>query len=97
LVNVSGRELNNTNEKEGQCRFFREFSIPDPVTFGLIFSLLSALLCLVIDVEISFDLGARLVVKSATLELTSCPILVRRPSVTLPHPVESSRGWVRDG
>ena len=39
--------------------FLREFSIPEPVTGGLIFSLLIALLFLISDVEISFDLAAR--------------------------------------
>jgi ESS family glutamate:Na+ symporter len=37
----------------------REFSIPEPVTGGLIFSLLITLLYLVSGVEISFDLAAR--------------------------------------
>ena len=37
----------------------REFSIPEPVTGGLIFSVLIALLYLVSDIEIHFDLAAR--------------------------------------
>ncbi|MEA3244227.1 MAG: sodium/glutamate symporter, partial [Pseudomonadota bacterium] len=39
--------------------FLREFSIPEPVTGGLIVSLLIALLYLVSSVEINFDLAAR--------------------------------------
>jgi len=39
--------------------FLREFSIPEPVTGGLIASLLVALLYLISDIEISFDLAAR--------------------------------------
>jgi len=39
--------------------FLREFSIPEPVTGGLIFSLLIALLYLISSVEISFDMAAR--------------------------------------
>jgi ESS family glutamate:Na+ symporter len=39
--------------------FLREFSIPEPVTGGLIASLLIALLYLVSSIEISFDLAAR--------------------------------------
>jgi len=39
--------------------FLREFSIPEPVTGGLIASLLVALLFLISDIEISFDLAAR--------------------------------------
>ena len=39
--------------------FLREFSIPEPVTGGLIFSVLIALLYLVSDIEIHFDLQAR--------------------------------------
>jgi ESS family glutamate:Na+ symporter len=39
--------------------FLREFSIPEPVTGGLIFSVLIALLYLVSGIEIHFDLGAR--------------------------------------
>jgi len=39
--------------------FLREFSIPEPVTGGLIVTLLSALLYLASDIEISFNLGAR--------------------------------------
>ena len=39
--------------------FLREFSIPEPVTGGLITSLLVALLYLFSGIEISFDLAAR--------------------------------------
>jgi ESS family glutamate:Na+ symporter len=39
--------------------FLREFSIPEPVTGGLIASLLVALLFLISGIEISFDLAAR--------------------------------------
>jgi len=39
--------------------FLREFSIPEPVTGGLIASLLAALLFLLSGIEISFDLAAR--------------------------------------
>jgi ESS family glutamate:Na+ symporter len=37
----------------------REFSIPEPVTGGLLFSVLIALVYLVSDIEIEFDLAAR--------------------------------------
>ena len=39
--------------------FLREFSIPEPVTGGLIASVLIALLYLASDIEVHFDLGAR--------------------------------------
>ena len=39
--------------------FLREFSIPEPVTGGLIASLLVALLFFLSDIEINFDLAAR--------------------------------------
>ena len=39
--------------------FLREFSIPEPVTGGLIFSVLIALLYVASGVEIEFDLAAR--------------------------------------
>lgn len=39
--------------------FLKEFSIPEPVTGGLIASLLIALLYVISDIEISFDLAAR--------------------------------------
>src|SRR5210317_239674 len=39
--------------------FLREFSIPEPVTGGLLASLLVALLFLLSGIEISFDLAAR--------------------------------------
>jgi len=37
----------------------REFSIPEPVTGGLLFSVLIAVVYIVSDVEVEFDLGAR--------------------------------------
>jgi ESS family glutamate:Na+ symporter len=37
----------------------REFSIPEPVTGGLLFSILIALVYLVSDIEVEFDLSAR--------------------------------------
>ena len=39
--------------------FLREFSIPEPVTGGLLFSILTALVYAVSDVAINFELGAR--------------------------------------
>ena len=39
--------------------FLREFSIPEPVTGGLLFSVLIALVYLVSGIEIEFDLAAR--------------------------------------
>jgi ESS family glutamate:Na+ symporter len=39
--------------------FLREFSIPEPVTGGLLFSLLTALVYAFGDIAISFELGAR--------------------------------------
>ena len=39
--------------------FLREFSIPEPVTGGLIFSLLITLTYVISGVEIAFELGAR--------------------------------------
>lgn len=39
--------------------FLREFSIPEPVTGGLLFSLLSLLIYAISDVAINFELGAR--------------------------------------
>jgi len=39
--------------------FLREFSIPEPVTGGLLFSLLITLVFVISDVEITFELGAR--------------------------------------
>jgi len=52
-VLFTGKQVNDA------IGFLREFSIPEPVTGGLIFSLLIALLYLVGGVEISFDLAAR--------------------------------------
>ena len=39
--------------------FLREFSIPEPVTGGLLFSLLTLLIYSTTDVAINFELGAR--------------------------------------
>ena len=39
--------------------FLRQFSIPEPVTGGLIFSIVIALVYFTTDIEIEFDLGAR--------------------------------------
>jgi ESS family glutamate:Na+ symporter len=40
-------------------RFLKEFSIPEPVTGGLVFSVLIALLYVATDIEIEFELSAR--------------------------------------
>ena len=53
IVLFVGRRVNNA------VGFLKEFSIPEPVTGGLIFSLLITLLYLLADVEIHFDLAAR--------------------------------------
>jgi ESS family glutamate:Na+ symporter len=53
IVLFVGRRVNNA------VGFLKEFSIPEPVTGGLIFSLLITLLYLLGDVEIHFDLAAR--------------------------------------
>ena len=39
--------------------FLREYSIPEPVTGGLLFSVITALVYVVADVAINFELGAR--------------------------------------
>jgi ESS family glutamate:Na+ symporter len=43
----------------GLVRFLQEFSIPEPVTGGLIFSIMIALLYVVTGIEIEFELKAR--------------------------------------
>ncbi len=53
IVLFVGKRLNDA------VGFLREFSIPEPVTGGLIFSLLIALLYALSGVEIEFDLQAR--------------------------------------
>lgn len=53
IVLFVGRRVNNA------VGFLKEFSIPEPVTGGLIFSLLITLLYLLGGVEIHFDLAAR--------------------------------------
>jgi ESS family glutamate:Na+ symporter len=49
VVLFVGKRVNNI------VRFLKEFSIPEPVTGGLIFSLLIALLYLVTGIEIEFE------------------------------------------
>ncbi|MCL6416837.1 sodium/glutamate symporter [Aestuariirhabdus sp. Z084] len=53
VVLFVGRRLNNA------IGFLKEFSIPEPVTGGILFSLLFALIYLVIPVDIDFNLEAR--------------------------------------
>ena len=53
IVLFAGKRVNDA------VGFLREFSIPEPVTGGLIFTLLIALLYFISGVEISFDLAAR--------------------------------------
>jgi ESS family glutamate:Na+ symporter len=53
VVLFVGKRLNNA------VGFLREFSIPEPVTGGLVFSVLFTLVYAVTDVEIEFMLGAR--------------------------------------
>ena len=53
VVLFVGKRINNI------VRFLKEFSIPEPVTGGLIFSVLIALLYLVTGIEIEFELSAR--------------------------------------
>ncbi|MEH6652238.1 MAG: sodium/glutamate symporter [Motiliproteus sp.] len=53
VVLFVGRRVNNAVD------FLRELSIPEPVTGGLIFSVLITLVYLATGVEISFDLAAR--------------------------------------
>ena len=53
VVLFVGKRVNNI------VRFLNEFSIPEPVTGGLIFSVLIALLYVVTGIEIEFELSAR--------------------------------------
>lgn len=53
LVLFIGKRINDA------VGFLREYSIPEPVTGGLLFSLLIALIYVVADVAINFELGAR--------------------------------------
>jgi ESS family glutamate:Na+ symporter len=53
IVLFVGKRLNES------VRVLREFSIPEPVTGGLLFSVLIALVYLVSDIEIEFELKAR--------------------------------------
>ncbi len=53
LVLFIGRRLNQ------KIAIFREFSIPEPVTGGILFSLIFALIYVLTSVEVKFDLGAR--------------------------------------
>ena len=53
VVLFVGKRVNNI------VRFLKEFSIPEPVTGGLLCSLLIALLYLVTGIEIEFELSAR--------------------------------------
>ncbi len=53
VVLFVGKRVNNL------VRFLSEFSIPEPVTGGLIFSVLIALLYVVTGIEIEFELSAR--------------------------------------
>jgi ESS family glutamate:Na+ symporter len=53
VVLFVGKRINDA------VRFLREFSIPEPVTGGLIFSVLIALVYFISDIEISFELTAR--------------------------------------
>lgn len=68
LVLFLGRLLND------RVRFFREYNIPEPVTGGLLASLLVGLLYWVTEIEINFDMGNRdmlLVVFFTTIGLSS--------------------------
>ena len=53
IVLFVGKRLNEA------IGFLREFSIPEPVTGGLLFSVLIALVYLATSVEVEFDLKAR--------------------------------------
>ena len=53
LVLFVGRRLNNA------IGFLREFSIPEPVTGGLLFSILFGLVYAISSIEVEFDLQAR--------------------------------------
>jgi ESS family glutamate:Na+ symporter len=53
IVLFVGKRLNES------CKILRELSIPEPVTGGLLFSVLIALIYLVFNVEVEFELKAR--------------------------------------
>ena len=53
IVLILGKRINDT------VRFLKDFSIPDPVTGGLIFSLLFYFIFLISGIKIDFDLNAR--------------------------------------
>jgi len=53
IVLFVGKRLNNA------ISFLREFSIPEPVTGGLLFSILFALIYFITDVGVEFELTAR--------------------------------------
>jgi ESS family glutamate:Na+ symporter len=68
MVLFLGRYLNN------KVSFFRDFNIPEPVTGGLLASLLVGLLYWLMDVEITFDMSNRdmlLIVFFTTIGLSS--------------------------
>lgn len=43
----------------GSVKYLRDYSIPDPVTGGFLFAILSAAVFFIFDIEITFELGAR--------------------------------------
>ena len=53
VVLFAGKRLNDA------VRYLREFSIPEPVTGGLLCSLLIALVYIIADIEIEFELTTR--------------------------------------
>ena len=53
IVLFVGKRINDA------VRFLREFSIPEPVTGGLVVSILIALIFAVSGLEVTFELGAR--------------------------------------
>lgn len=53
IVLFTGRRLNQ------KIKFLREFSIPEPVTGGILFSILFSLVYIIFSIEVQFDLYAR--------------------------------------
>jgi len=53
VVLLAGKRLNDV------FPFLREFSIPEPVTGGLVFSVLLTIVYVLTDVAVEFDLDAR--------------------------------------
>ena len=53
IVLFIGRRLNH------KIKFLKEFSIPEPVSGGILFSIIFSIVYAVTDVQVSFDLGAR--------------------------------------